>query len=101
MSRIIRHALGAWAAVLFLAVPGAGLAATVTVLHVNDSHSHLDAVGPKDRHLDGTLGGLAKAATVIAAQKLANPSALFVHGGTSSRATATSTSPTGWPSSSS
>jgi len=81
MSRIFCRALAAWAAALLLAVPVGALAATVTLLHVNDSHSHLDAVGPKDRHLDGTLGGLSKAATVIAAQKAANPSALFVHGG--------------------
>jgi 5'-nucleotidase len=53
----------------------------VTILHVNDTHSHLDAVGPKDAHLDGTLGGLAKAATVIAARKPGAPNALFLHAG--------------------
>ena len=33
---------------------------TITVLHVNDTHSRLDAFGPKDHWLNGTLGGLAK-----------------------------------------
>jgi hypothetical protein len=34
-------------------------------LHVNDTYSRLDAFGPKDPWLNGTLGGLAKAAAVI------------------------------------
>ena len=42
-----------------------GQGINVTLLHVNDTHSHLDSFGPKDRHLDGTLGGIAKAAAVI------------------------------------
>jgi 5'-nucleotidase len=58
-----------------------GAPTTITILHVNDTHSHLDAVGPKDRNLDGTRGGLAKAATVIAGLKAAHPDALFVHAG--------------------
>ena len=55
--------------------------AQITILHVNDTHSHLDAWGPKDANLDGTLGGLAKAATVVIAEKTRDPQALFVHGG--------------------
>jgi len=54
---------------------------TITVLHVNDTHSHLDAFGPKDRHLDGTLGGLGKAASVINYLKATNPNVLFLHAG--------------------
>ena len=53
----------------------------VTLLHVNDTHSHLEAWGPKDASLDGTLGGLPKAAAIIAAEKTADPNALFVHSG--------------------
>jgi 2',3'-cyclic-nucleotide 2'-phosphodiesterase (5'-nucleotidase family) len=53
----------------------------VTLLHVNDTHSHLEAWGPKDAGLDGTLGGLPKAAAIIAAEKTADPNALFVHSG--------------------
>jgi 5'-nucleotidase/UDP-sugar diphosphatase len=53
----------------------------ITLLHINDTHSHLDAWGPKDGNLDGTLGGLARAATLIAAAKAADPQALFVHAG--------------------
>jgi 5'-nucleotidase/UDP-sugar diphosphatase len=53
----------------------------ITLLHINDTHSHLDAWGPKDRNLDGTLGGLARAATLVAATKAADPQALFVHDG--------------------
>ena len=38
---------------------------SITILHTNDSHSHLDAVGSKTCNLEGTLGGIAKAASVI------------------------------------
>jgi 5'-nucleotidase len=58
-----------------------GTPTKITILHVNDTHSHLDAIGPKDRNLDGTLGGIAKAATVIATLKATEPDALFVHAG--------------------
>ena len=58
-----------------------GTPTAITIIHVNDTHSHLDAFGPKDRHLDGTVGGLAKAATVIATLKATDPNALFVHAG--------------------
>lgn len=79
--RHVRRALAALATMLFLVAPPLAGAATVTILHVNDTHSHLEAVGRKDRHLDGTLGGLAKAATVIATLKATAPNALFAHAG--------------------
>jgi 5'-nucleotidase / UDP-sugar diphosphatase len=53
----------------------------VTLLHVNDTHSHLEAWGPKDARLDGTMGGLPKAAAIVAAETTADPNALFVHSG--------------------
>lgn len=66
---------------LFVSAVHPAAAQQITLLHVNDTHSHLAAWGPKDRNLDGTLGGLAKAATVIAAEKAKDPAALFVHAG--------------------
>ncbi len=54
---------------------------TVTLLHVNDTHSYLDAWGPKDRHLEGTIGGMAKAASVIAAVRAREPNVLLLHAG--------------------
>lgn len=56
-------------------------APVITLLHVNDTHSHLAAWGPKDENLDGTLGGLAKASAVIASEKAVAPDALLVHAG--------------------
>ncbi|MBI4915017.1 MAG: bifunctional metallophosphatase/5'-nucleotidase [Acidobacteria bacterium] len=56
-------------------------AATVTVLFVNDTHAHLDAVGPRDAALTGTVGGIARAATVIARERGADPAALVLHAG--------------------
>ena len=52
-----------------------------TLLHVNDSHSHLDAVGPKDANLEGTLGGIAKAATVIGTVRATEQNVLLLHAG--------------------
>ncbi len=56
-------------------------AATVMLLHVNDTHSHLDAWGPKDRQLEGTIGGIAKAATVITEIRAREPNVLLLHAG--------------------
>jgi 5'-nucleotidase/UDP-sugar diphosphatase len=67
-----------------LAVLAFGLplpAATLTVLHVGDTHSHIDPFGPKDAGLKGTLGGLAKAAAAINATRVAEPNLLVTHAG--------------------
>jgi len=61
--------------------PSAAEPQRVTLLHVNDTHSHLDGWGPKDANLDGTLGGLPKVATIVAEERTADPAALFVHSG--------------------
>jgi 5'-nucleotidase/UDP-sugar diphosphatase len=54
---------------------------TITLLHINDTHSHLEATGPKDANLNGTLGGIAKAATVIGSARAAESNVLFLHAG--------------------
>ncbi len=68
---------------LFLPVaPRAAAQSTqITLLHISDTHSHLAAWGPKDANLDGTLGGLPKAATVVARERASDQAALFVHAG--------------------
>lgn len=38
---------------------------TLTILHVNDSHSTLEAIGPRDANLKGTLGGVSRIATLV------------------------------------
>lgn len=55
--------------------------AVVTILHVNDTHSHLDPLGPRTPDLAGTVGGAARAATVIARERAVDPNALFLHAG--------------------
>jgi 5'-nucleotidase / UDP-sugar diphosphatase len=54
---------------------------TITVLNVADTHSHLDMTGPKDASLNGTTGGIAKAATIIGMTKMTEPNVLTLHGG--------------------
>lgn len=53
----------------------------ITVLHTGDSHSHLDAFGPKDAFNKGTIGGIGKAAYIINTAKTEDPNALLLHSG--------------------
>jgi len=66
---------------LMAAAPAAAQPAQITLLHINDTHSHLAAWGPKDGNLDGTLGGLPKVAWIVAMEKASDPNALFVDDG--------------------
>lgn len=66
---------------LAAAPPLAAQSGRITLLHIGDTHSHLAAWGPKDWKLDGTLGGIAKAATVVAGERASDPNALLVHAG--------------------
>ena len=54
---------------------------TLTILHVNDSHSHLAPIGPRDASLKGTLGGIARIATVVGENRMTEPNLLFLHAG--------------------
>lgn len=79
--RSLDRALRALAVASIAAMPLASRATNITLLHVNDTHSHLDAVGPRDASLQGTSGGLARAATVIAQARATTPGTLLVHAG--------------------
>ena len=81
MKRLTVLAIFALALFAAGARPSAGTPQQITLLHVGDSHSHLAAWGPKDANLDGTLGGLPKAAAIVAAARQDDPNALFVHAG--------------------
>ncbi len=83
LRRVVAHL---WLAAVVVALLGFGVtqtvqAETITLLHVNDSHSHLDAWGPKDENLDGTVGGMAKAATIIEDTRAREPNVLLLHAG--------------------
>ena len=53
----------------------------MTILHVNDSHSTLEAIGPRDANLKGTLGGVSRVATLVGMTKMTEPNVLFLHAG--------------------
>ncbi len=53
----------------------------LTILHVNDSHSTLEAIGPRDANLKGTLGGVSRVATLVGMTKMTEPNVLFLHSG--------------------
>lgn len=54
---------------------------TLTILHLNDTHSTLSSVGPRDASLHGSQGGIARAATVIESSRMTDPNVLFLHAG--------------------
>ncbi|HMQ67720.1 MAG TPA: 5'-nucleotidase C-terminal domain-containing protein [Ignavibacteria bacterium] len=58
-----------------------GQGTQITILHTSDSHSHLDATGPKNRQLEGTLGGIAKVASIIGSVKQTEQNVLTLHAG--------------------
>lgn len=68
-------------ALLVFQVPGFSQVDTVTILHVNDTHSNLGTLGSRDASLDGKLGGLARAASFIGSLKRTTPTALLLHAG--------------------
>ena len=54
---------------------------TLTILHVNDTHSNLAPLGPRTEDLKGTQGGIARAATVIGMNRMTESNVLLLHAG--------------------
>lgn len=54
---------------------------TITILHVNDTHSCLSSLGPRNQSLEGSQGGISRAATVIGMTKMNEQHVLTLHGG--------------------
>jgi 5'-nucleotidase / UDP-sugar diphosphatase len=54
---------------------------TLTILHVNDTHSVLAPLAPRTSDLKGTVGGIARVATVIGQTKMTEQNVLTLHGG--------------------
>ncbi|MBX2975655.1 MAG: 5'-nucleotidase C-terminal domain-containing protein [Ignavibacteriaceae bacterium] len=54
---------------------------TITILHVNDTHSYLAPIGPRNSDLSGTRGGIARAASIIGLTKMTEQNVLTLHGG--------------------
>lgn len=54
---------------------------TITLIHINDTHSQLDGTGPRDINLNPSLGGISRAATVIGTLKATMPNPILLHGG--------------------
>ena len=54
---------------------------TITILHINDTHSTLASLAPRDADLHGTRGGIARATTIIGMTKAQETNVLTLHGG--------------------
>ncbi len=54
---------------------------TLTILHLNDTHSNLAPSAPRTASLEGTTGGIARAASVIGLTKMTEPNVLTLHAG--------------------
>jgi len=58
-----------------------GQADTLTIIHVNDTHSHLVPWGPKNTSGEGTIGGMARIASTIGSLKMSSPNPILLHAG--------------------
>ena len=56
---------------------------TLTILHFNDTHSCLAPLALRTDNLEGTRGGIARAATLIGMNKITEPNVIVLHGGDS------------------
>ncbi len=57
---------------------------TLTILNLNDTHSNLSALGPRDPvTLEGTQGGIARAASYINSLRQSEPNTMLLHAGDS------------------
>jgi len=81
MNKLLARCAGVMVTLFFFVAFLGATEKTITILHVNDTHSHLDAFGPKDFHLNGTVGGIAKAATVIGTIRATEPNVILLHAG--------------------
>jgi len=55
---------------------------TLTILFASDTHSNLAPIGERDPvTLQGSIGGIARAATLIGMTKMTEPNVLVLHGG--------------------
>ncbi len=80
MARLLGRLVRTFAAIALFGSPALGQERTLTIVSVNDTHSNLDASGPKDANLDGTIGGLVKAAPLLA-ELASQPNTVFLHAG--------------------
>ena len=54
---------------------------TLTILHLNDTHSHLLSYGPKDAFGNWTWGGMARIATLVGTNRMSANKVLLLHSG--------------------
>jgi 5'-nucleotidase / UDP-sugar diphosphatase len=54
---------------------------TLTILHINDTHSHLLPWGPKDSGGNPTQGGMARLATLVGMTRMTEPNVMLFHSG--------------------
>jgi 5'-nucleotidase len=66
---------------LSLSTTSAQTAEYLTILHLNDTHSNLAPGAPRDAEGNATVGGIARAASVIGMEKMMDPNALLLHAG--------------------
>ena len=64
-----------------LVIASTQAADTVRIVHLNDTHNNLMSAGPRTTELEGTVGGIARAATAIGMLRMTYPNAIVVHAG--------------------
>jgi len=80
----MKNVLKLLSCVLFLVVFSTTLFAqpdTLTILHVNDTHSTLAPLGPREGDLSGTQGGIARLASIVGQATMDDPNLIKLHAG--------------------
>ena len=54
---------------------------TLTILHLNDTHSHILPYGPKDSSGNWTWGGYAGIASLVGMSRMSDPNVMLLHAG--------------------
>lgn len=66
---------------LVFLLAGSVLGETLTLLHINDTHSHLLPYGPKDADGNGSWGGMARLASLVGMSRMTEPNVMLLHSG--------------------
>ncbi|MBI5266494.1 MAG: 5'-nucleotidase C-terminal domain-containing protein [candidate division Zixibacteria bacterium] len=70
-----------WGVLIAFVLVSSALGDTLTVLHLNDTHSHLLPYGPKDPSGKGMWGGMARVATLVGMNRATEPNVMLLHAG--------------------
>ncbi|NQV17950.1 MAG: 5'-nucleotidase C-terminal domain-containing protein [Armatimonadetes bacterium] len=72
-----------WVTIVFLVLSASAFSQEypLTILHINDTHSNLAPLGPRNENLEGSQGSIARSASVIGQTMIEDPNVVLLHAG--------------------